>query len=84
MDSILIANLSRTRDGLKSMMEAAIGLNKIVQVFVPMQWALFIVEVAKRAPDKEEWFPNGKWATIQAIQERIDKELNEIKWDQQF
>ena len=84
MDSIEISYLSRTRDGLKSMMEAAIGPNEIVQVFMPMQWALFIVEVAKRAPDKEEWFPHGKWATIQMLQEKIDKELNTIKWDQQF
>ena len=78
MESISISRSSEVRSGLSAMIEAAIGPNEIVQVFVPMQWALFIVHVAKRAPDKPEWFPRGKWATIQAIEVRIDNELDRI------
>ena len=40
--------------------------------------ALYIVEIAKIADDKEEWFPLGKWATIQAIQGRIEKEITTL------
>jgi len=78
MDSILISTTETVRDGLAAMLEAAIGYHDIVQVFVPLQWALVIVSLAKDAPDKEEWFPYGKWATIQALQGRIDMEIDKV------
>ena len=78
MDSILISTTGTVRDGLAAMLEAAIGYHEIVQVFVPLQWALFIVSLAKNASDKEEWFPHGKWATIQALQGRIDTEIDKV------
>ena len=37
--------------------------------------ALLVIEAAKRAEDRVEWFPRGKWATIQAMQERTEREL---------
>jgi len=78
MDTISISRHSEVRSGLSAMIESAIGPHEIVQVFVSMQWALFIVALAKRAPDKPEWFPKGKWATIQAIEDRIVNELQKI------
>jgi hypothetical protein len=36
------------------------------------------VEAAKRAEDRDEWFPRGKWATIQAMQEAIEQELGNL------
>ena len=38
--------------------------------------ALYIIEVAKLASDTEKYFPRGKWATIQSIQQRIAHALN--------
>lgn len=80
MDSILISHNDRVRDGLANMLETAIGPNEIIQVFVPLEWALFILCLAKEAPDKDQWFPRGKWATIQAIEGRIDKEISKLSW----
>ena len=82
MDSIEISVNSQVKAGLAAMLEAAIGPNKIVQSFVSCNWALMIIAIAERADDKEEWFPHGKWATIQAIQGRIDKELDMLEWDE--
>lgn len=81
MDLINISNSHTVRDGLSDMIEAAIGPHEIVQVFVPIEWALWIIEIAKVAPDKEEWFPVGKWATIQVIQSRIKYEIDKIKFN---
>ena len=36
-----------------------------------------LTELLKHAPD--EWFPHGKWATIQALQERTDGSLAPAK-----
>jgi len=80
MDSILISKSIQVRDGLSDMLETAIGPHNIVQVFVPLQWALFIEYLAKGASDKEEWFPHGKWATIQALQGRIGMEIDKV-WE---
>lgn len=75
MDSILISDSGMVREGLAKMLTAAIGDNgyDIVHVDVPI--ALLIVEAAKRAEDRDKWFPHGKWATIQSMQSRIDKQL---------
>jgi hypothetical protein len=54
----------------------SIGESRLVTKWVEIPTALFIVAVAQRAEDKEEWFPRGKWATIQAIQSKIDREIN--------
>ena len=68
---------SVTVEGLGKMLEAALGGphgytdSQLVEVSI----ALLIVEISKIADDKEEWFPCGKWATIQAIQARIEEEI---------
>ena len=68
---------SITVDGLNLMLESALGGSqgytdsRLVEVPI----ALLIIEIAKIAEDREEWFPCGKWATIQAIQGRVAEEL---------
>jgi len=68
-------------EGLKRMMSYILndeeqGYTDSPLVDVPT--ALFIIEVAKLVNDREDWFPHGKWATIQAIQERIETELKAL------
>jgi hypothetical protein len=68
---------SVTVEGLGKMLEAVLGEphgytdSRLVEVPI----ALFIMSLAKLAEDKAEWFPLGKWATIQAIEDRIEKEI---------
>lgn len=40
--------------------------------------ALYIIAVAEHAEDREEYFPYGKWRTIQAIEGRIEQELKKL------
>lgn len=79
MDSIHLTDCRSVRDGLQAMMEFMVGQNEWVYSSVDIPTALFIVEVAKRAPDRDSFFPHGKWATIQAIQERIKKQLDNME-----
>lgn len=70
---------SRVVDGLGLMLEAALGSHGYTDsnlVEVPI--ALLIIEIAKVAEDRDEWFLCGKWATIQAIQSRVEKELKTL------
>lgn len=64
-------------DGLGLMLESALGGSHgyTNSRFVEVPIALLVIEIAKIAEDREEWFPCGKWATIQMIQERIEREL---------
>uniref|UniRef100_A0A6M3KD76 Uncharacterized protein n=1 Tax=viral metagenome TaxID=1070528 RepID=A0A6M3KD76_9ZZZZ len=34
-----------------------------------MAWVCILL---RKVPDKEEWFPRGKWATIQEIERQLD------------
>lgn len=83
MDSVMLSDSGRVVDGLSDMMADSIDAGDLVSKFVDAGNALLIVEIAKRAEDKEEWFIRGQWATIQAIQgrieEAIDAELNFYK-----
>lgn len=78
MDSVKLSDSTRTLDGLRDMMESALGLHDYVHMHVEIPIALFIVEVAKRSEDKPEWFPRGKWATIQEIQTTIEEQLTRL------
>lgn len=78
MNSILISSRDRVLDGLRDMLEAAIGPHDYVFSYVELPIALLIIEAAKRADDKPEWFPHGKWATIQNIQDAVEVELGEF------
>jgi len=80
MDSIYLSNNSKVINGLRDMMDAAeddaAGL--IGCSYVDVATALLIVNIAKLAEDKPDWFPHGKWATIQNIQSLIDEQLNQL------
>ena len=67
----------RARDGLVDMLRP-LELDGYIHGFVEVHVALLIVELAKRAEDRPEWFPHGKWATIQAIQAQCDKQLDDL------
>ena len=75
MDSVLLSQSSRVLDGLQDMMTAAIGAHDYVYGHVDVQIALLVIEAAKRAEDREEWFPHGKWATIQSMQSATERQL---------
>ncbi|MDP2630061.1 MAG: hypothetical protein Q8P56_01510 [Candidatus Uhrbacteria bacterium] len=66
--------------GLNLMLEAAFGephgYTDTRLADVPT--ALYIIEIAKMSEDRDEWFPCGKWATIQAIQERCERQLRTL------
>ena len=78
LDSVLLTNSHRVRDGLEDMMTAAVGEHGYVLRHVPVELALLVIEAARRAEDRPEWFPTGKWATIQAMRERVDDELQKM------
>ena len=75
LDSVMLTDSERVRDGLADMLTAAIGEHAYVLGYVDAGLALLVIEAAKRAEDRDEWFPRGKWATVQAMQERTEREL---------
>lgn len=75
MDSVLLSDSDRVIDGLRDMMTAAVGDHEYVYNHVDVTVALLVLEAAKRAEDREEWFPRGKWATIQNIQAATEQQL---------
>jgi len=76
MNAILLSNSSRVIDGLENMLEEAIGPHGYAGSYVSIETALLIIEIAKRAEDKPEWFLRGKWATIQELQGRVETEIS--------
>jgi hypothetical protein len=75
LDSVLLTDSDRVRDGLADMLTAGIGDHAHELRHVDVSLALLVIEVAKRAEDREDWFPRGKWATVQAMQDRVEREL---------
>ena len=75
LDSVQLTDSDRVRDGLEDMLTAAIGEHGYGLGFVEPGLALLVLEAAKRAEDRDDWFPRGKWATVQAMQERVEREL---------
>lgn len=75
LDSVCLTDSGRVRDGLEDMLTAAIGDHGYNLGFVDIGLALLVIEAAKRADDRDEWFPRGKWATVQSMQERTEREL---------
>ena len=81
MDFIAIAGSEMVKRGLEDMLDAAEdGMSGRIQGgrLTDMATGLLVIEIAKRADDRDEWFPCGKWATIQAIQGRCDDELKTL------
>mgnify|MGYP003406614353 CR=1 FL=1 len=75
LDTVMLTDSPLVRDGLADMLTAAIGEHGYSLGHVDVQLALLVIEAAKRAEDREDWFPRGKWATVQAMQERTEREL---------
>lgn len=46
-----------------------IGDFNVIEQPERMAW---VVAVLRRLPDRLEWFPRGKWATIQQIEMQVD------------
>lgn len=70
MDYIILSNSEAGDAGILTMLEHFLGphdYSRLVDVGV----ALMVIEIAKRADDRPEWFIRGKWTMIQAIQGRI-------------
>jgi hypothetical protein len=78
LDFVRLTSSDSVRDGLSDMLTAAIGEHAYSLACVEVPIALLVVEAAKRAEDRDEWFPRGKWATIQAMQEAIEQELGNL------
>jgi hypothetical protein len=75
-----LTDSQNVKEGLQKMAESLCPIDffdaeQWVAYWVEVPQALFLVEVMKRAEDRAEWFPHGKWATIQSFQDRIDKAI---------
>ena len=75
LDYVLLTDSPTVRDGLSEMLTAAIGEHGYMLECVDVAVALLVIEAAKRADDRDDWFPRGKWATVQSMQERTEREL---------
>jgi hypothetical protein len=78
MDSIRMSESEAVRNGLSTLLESVLDPHELMQTHVEVETALLIVEIAKRAEDRPEWFVRGKWATIQAIQAQTDEQLDQV------
>jgi hypothetical protein len=80
LDSILLTDSSRARHGLYNMLTAAIGEHTYDPdlPYVDVPFALLVIEAAKLAEDRSEWFPRGKWDTIHVMQKRVNRELQRM------
>jgi len=73
MEFVKLSDSSEVLDGFRAMLRRYIlEETEYVQPLVSVEVALLLVAIAKRAHDEDIWFPHGKWATIQAIEDRID------------
>lgn len=69
--TVLISENEGVRDGLNGMIEAA-GPQMRIGEFEHPDVAAAVIVLAAEAEDRPEWFPRGKWATIQALQARVE------------
>lgn len=72
------------RDGLQDMLDSLGEDNPIGDLnhYIDLPIAFCLLEIAKAAPDKEEWFVRGKWATIQSLQSKCTDEMKKWNYDQ--
>lgn len=79
MDAVHITASTLVRDGLDRMLTAAIGAHEyLASDYVEAPIVLLVIEIARRAEDRPDWFPRGKWATIQSMQAACDHELGRL------
>ena len=65
-------------DGLELMTKEMMNTTDHVAGKKDIAAALFITALAKKADDKPEWFPKGKWATIQLMEARIGEQIDKM------
>ena len=67
--------LPRTQDGLFKWAQFEHGDDMFFDGIgsIPEQWAWVWFQL-RAAEDRPEWFPSGKWATLQAIEAFLDEE----------
>jgi len=84
MDQILITTSTDVLTGLRDMLDSfEEGMSSLLDSgTVTVEICLLVIEIAKLTPDKDEWFPHGKWATIQNIQSKCESELKKIAMGQ--
>ena len=78
LDVVCLTASKSVRAGLEEMLIAAVGEHGYSLGSVDVQIALLVIEAAKRAEDRDEWFPRGKWATVQAMQDVTERELRKM------
>lgn len=78
MDDIRLCDSNIAREGLSRMLDCVIGPHEYICAWVPVERALLILEIAKRVKDEPMWFPRGKWATIQFIENDINEQLKQF------
>lgn len=59
LDVVNLTESYTVRDGLEAMLTAAIGEHAYCLSHVDAATALLVIEAAKRADDREDWFPRG-------------------------
>ena len=64
------------QDGLRLWAKEALNNQWAVDDPAPEWWA-WLHFCLKVSPDRPEWFPKGKWATLQAIETELLKEATE-------
>ncbi len=79
-DLFQLSEFQSTRTGLQHMLETLCPIDFHCAELWTHGWVeiaptLFLIEIAKRAEDLPEYFPHGKWATIQAIEARLDEAI---------
>lgn len=82
-DLVYTSDSSQVREGLVKMLEALChetysDAEMFVRPWMNGADVLLLIEVAKRAEDLPEWFPRGKWATIQCLQASVEKAIESL------
>lgn len=74
-DTILRSDfLPKTVQGIRRYLEDHDGYDE--RLSGPIEtWALLFFEL-RQAEDRTEWFPSGKWATIQRLEELLNEATN--------
>lgn len=68
-------------DSIQLSKATAAGLSLVFDqdfnTFEPLERMAWIVLIMKKLEDREEWFPRGKWGTIQSIWEQLERASKE-------
>lgn len=76
MNSVVLSTSPAVVEGLRLMVEEALGAHEYVHTFVEVEVCLLIIALARRAPDRKEWFPRGQWSTIQSLESKVNAILD--------